>query len=528
MFGSSASAIARQPNLSSGIQEAVAGVIGSTPEGRAWALAALHPCGAGEVVARNVGALNGMCDTMTSSVATPVYRGETHITYMPTLFNFPDEPAAATTYGIDIIVPPIPEIDFMYRLIDDANNVRTGWIVVRLPDFDLPDYQQTGTYFDRYYDERTTYTTMSSVGYGKIRQIGVGHTFELDAAGLNDQGRVVVGQMEGQWTQVSLTSPHIDVTTGKFLTSTDPVATGDAVTSLKAYGADATSNVWLLEVPTDPATVVSNCPNAYQGLAKHGAYVVQKFTSPLLGYAFKRTGSPTNFGTAEYVPPISPGPNVLPYLPSTGLAVDTSDGAASHLYKADDFYIFSKDSSPNRTKQCSAFGDGLFPLAEPTKGATVDNAVPMRKVHPGISEPSDMMVSSVMFRNLPAGGTNGITSSLRIKSRNYYEAISNGTNAAVAPYIHPPAQFDFQALNSVIIAGKQLADGYPASANSLSGILRDVWGALKQYVKPLAHTLGELDIPFASGFGRMIDKGIGYGQTFENNLAKRGYGPSLL
>lgn len=501
-----------------GIKEAVAQIVGSTPEGRAWAFAALHPCGAGEVVTRNVGVVNGMCDTMTSAVATPVYRSETHISYSQTMFE--NKPESPTTYGVDIIIPPIPEIDFCYRLLDDSTNTKTAWVVVRLPDFQLPE---PSNYDSGYagYNETTTFTTMASVGYGKCRQIGVGHTIDLDAAGLNNQGRIVVGQMEGQWRWTPLAPPRVDTQKADFVTdsTTTPPTKAKAVTEVEALGTDMSCGVWCLEIPTTPATIVSNCPNAYQGTAKEGAYIVSKFTSPLLGYAFKRTGSPGVFrsGADE---DHAEGLIVEPYMPVTAFSIDTSEKKNTDLTTADSFFSLN-----GRVPQWSAFGNGELPIAGFSKRAT---ALAQYTLHPGISEPSDMMVGVAMIRNIPAGGSNGITASLRIKSRNYYECISNGTNAAVAPYVHPPAQFDFQALNSVIIAGKQLADGYPASANSFSTILSNVWGALKQYVRPIANTIGGLDIPVASGIARMLDKGVGYGTDLESHLAKKGFGASLF
>ena len=517
-FGSSATQgrLARPVLAGSGVQEAVAGVIGHTPEGRAWAMAALHPCGAGEVVARNVGVINGMCDTMTSAVATPIYRSENHISYSQRVFPTADIPKP-TTYGIDIIVPPIPEIDFCYRLLDDSTGQKSGWIVVRLPDFSLPPPVEYGQNEDdpptKYHGyvggdvpNRTSITTMQSVGYGKVRQIAVGHTFELDAAGLNDQGRVIVGQMEGQWRQMPLSIPRIDYSTSSFVTDAANNTKGEAVTKVEGVGPESSSNVWFLDIQTDPGIITASCPNAYQGLAKHGAYVVQKFTSPLLGYAFKRTGSGEVLLTGEFDGkiPLTDPQNGAPFMPYTGFAIDTKERSGT-LRESDAFWSLDPKSS-----LWSAFGNAGMPISAEASLADVKSGGKLTQyhIHPGVSEPSDMMTAVIMFRNLPAGGSSGVTSSVRVKSRNYYEAISNGLNPAVAPYVHPPAQFDFQALNSVIIAGKQLADAYPASANSMSTILAHVWQAIRDYVKPVAGAIGGLNLPIASGVARLIEHSI--------------------
>lgn len=413
-----------------GIKEAVAAIIGDTPEGRAWALAALHPCGAGEVINPLVGTMNGMCDTMTSSVATPSYRSESYISYSQDLFI--NSITMPTTYGIDIIIPPVPEIDFIYRLKDDSTNQATGWIVVRLPQFELPPkenlYSTTSKAYG--YDYQTSFTTMAAVGYGKLRQIAVGHTIELDAAALNNQGRIVAGQMEGQWKNYQLNPPHIDARTSKFVTQVDPLETASAITSIEESSSGSSCNVWSMEVPVDPAVLVANCPNAYQGMAKHGAYVVQKFTSPLLGYSFKRTGTGQCFRTDDKPISFKSG-DVWPVLPNNCLSIDTTEGALASLTNADGFY----DSDDPSNKFNSSFGYGV---RLPVKG-NLDQNVNANAIHPGISEPSDMMTAVILLRNLPAGGSSGNTASLRVKSRNFYEAVSNGTNAAVAlTSIHQP------------------------------------------------------------------------------------------
>lgn len=182
--------------------------------------------------------------------------------------------------------------------------------------------------------------TFSSAGYGKVRQIAVGHTFELDAAGLNDQGRVIVGQMEGQWSWVPLSAPLATVTTSPFVTKVDPLSTSPAVTAIDVSGADASNGCWSLYIPTDPASIVSNCPNAYQGLAKHGAYVVTKFTSPLLGYSFKRTGNNAVFRSGDHDPVSA---NIQPYLPTSSLAIQTDTNKPFNLSYSDGFWNKKND-----------------------------------------------------------------------------------------------------------------------------------------------------------------------------------------
>lgn len=472
-----------------GIKQAVAAVVGSTPTGRAWAISALHPCGAGEVISSAVGEVVGMCDTMTGSVATPTLRGENHIQFVKSLFPNPALPnLGTTTYGVDLIIPPVPEIDFIYRLIDDATNTKSPWVAVRLMGYDLPAYVNDDGVLTL--TDETPGMTFSSSGYGKARIIAMGHTIELDAGDLANQGRVVVGQMEGQWRNVSLNAPEIDTTTGTFVTAVDPTTTGPAVTSVRIKGSDDVANLWVLNVPTDPTVITANCPGAYQGLAKHGCYVVSKFTSPLLGYGFKRTAGEEVFDTGT--PRDTGDLAARPWFPQSGFAIVSSgrDGRED-LTNADGFYVGDNDLR-------SGLGQGTMPLRVST--GTSEN-IAQSTIHPFAGEPSDMMTAVCMFRNLPVAGANGLTASLRVKSRTFFEAISNGSNPAVAPYIHPPAQFDFQALNSVIVAGKQLGDGYPACYNSLGSILNKIWSALRG----TSSIVGGLGIPILSDIGRLTN-----------------------
>lgn len=497
-FGSSAAEVSPiygrpyQDRAMMGIKQAVASVVGSTPTGKAWALAALHPCGSGEVISPTVGEVVGMCDTMTGSVATPVYRGETHVPFVKTLFPNPALPnLGSTTYGVDLIIPPIPEIDFIYRLRDDATNVNTPWVVIRQQGYELPVYTDLGGDVLGYNDSSIG-TTFATSGYGKARIIAMGHTIELDAGALNDQGRVVVGQMEGQWKRLALAPNQSVVTTGEFVTGVGPpVTTNSAVTAVRNYGPEDAADVWLLNVPTDPMVVTANCPGAYQGLAKHGAYVVSKFTSPLLGYSFKRTAGESVFDTGAT--DIQEGGQIRPYLPQTAFAINsTGRETGENLTDSEGFY-----SGNDRLR--SGFSNGALPIRSGLEEVAV---IQGDTLAPFCGEPSDMMTAVVMFRNLPVGsGTSGLTASLRIKSRTYFEAISNASNPAVAPYIHPPAQFDFPALNSVIVSGKQLADAYPACANSLGTILSKIWSALRG----TSAIVGGLGIPIVSDVGRLAN-----------------------
>lgn len=498
-------------------QELLCSVVGNTSTGRAWAMAALHPCGASEVTAANVGDLQGMSDTMTGSVATPVYRSENHFGFSKAVFvTETGTPISgvtgATTYGVDIIIPPFPEILFCYRLIDDDSGITSPWVVVRQPDYSQPTPVAYGTTPETYgYNQATTGVTMASVGYGKVRIIGRGLTIELDAAALNDQGRVVAGQMQGQLTPIDISVPGVTANTAPFVTAVDPtVTTAPAVVSLNNRGPGASTKVQLLSVPTDPGVISANCPSAYQGLAKHGAYIVQKFASPLYGYEFKTTGSHQMYETAAD----ETDSTSVPFLPYTALAI-SSDGFddSANLDTADAFWVAPNTDGNNLQ---SGMGTAFMPVFSADGSGSF---LPQCILHPFISDPSDMMTSVVTFRNLPAGVTNGMSASLRIKGRTYLESISNGSNPVVSPYIHSPADFDMKALHSVIVAGKRMQDAYPASANSLGGILGSIWGAIRNIGRPIIKGLAGTNLPILSDIANVADEIVGGIDNFMPHIA---------
>jgi len=465
--------------------------LGRTATGRAWAMTALHPCGKGELISPLLGDLVGMPDTMTGAVVNPCYPGETYINFDTTLFaegTLPTE--LAGTWGIDIVVPPIPEIDYMYRVLYDAGNLRSRWRVVRLPNMDLPplNYDPAGGTAYNQYTTSTRGTTFASLGYGKARAIGVGHTFELDASATNNQGRVVAAQIEGQWTFDDFTTTDIAVSTGSFVTDVGPpVVTGVAVTTANALTTAATTKLAILSVPTDPQTLIAACPSSYQADAKFGAYSVTKFASPLLGYQFKNTGGDYS------VPVAGSGADVAIGAPATGFGIVT-DGYNISSPNINNLEAFTPGSGYTTDAVYSTIGDGQ-------DGNTI---------HPWVSQPSDMMTNVVMFRNLALGTANAISSNsvVHVKSRNYFECVPNAQNPATTPFTHSPAQYDYAALDAVITVGKQLSDAYPASANDLGEMIGTIWDGVKEIAEPIAKTIGGWGIPVVSNIAKEIGSSI--------------------
>lgn len=462
--------------------------VGSTPSGRAWAMCALHPCGKGEVVSPLLGDLAGMPDTMTGAVVTPAYPGETYITFDTTLFPTPpDDPSGS--WGIDIVIPPVPEIDYLYRIRYDATSLVSNWRVVRVANFDNPE-AAVGAELD------LRGTTFATVGYGRVRCIAAGHTIELDAPTVSNQGRVVATQVSGQWSDLYLASPRIVSTFGAAVVDVGPPAVTDQfVVNVDALVPSYGPKIQLLSVTTDPSELVAACPSAYQGLAKDGVYTVTKFQSPLLGYPFANTGDD---GVIAVDKPLDgPGPTAVAAMPQTGFCINSAGYSVREpIVTVCDNYV--TDS------RLGGAGPGVYAVPMSLDSAIGTYSDALTKIHPFVSMRSDMQVGIVTFRNLALNSAVGSTANVRIKSRAYFECIPQAQNPATTPFTHSPAPYDRKALDAVIVVGKQLADGYPASYNSLSQIMSVIGDALGTAGRHVVNAVGNMDIPLLSGITKEL------------------------
>jgi len=433
--------------------------LGNTKEGRDWAMAALDPCG-------DITTCSGLPDTICAATATPVYRGEYNIAFDPTMFT--TAPSDSTTYTVQLIVPPIPEISFMYRLQDERTGVWSKVRVVRLAGFENSTVNdQSGT-------------TLRSIGYGKHRTIAQGLTLELNASELANQGRIVSGQIEGVVDTIQATA------------IAGPASLTDADLSFPVP-----YEYTLMQLPNSVQYLLNSCPKAYQCEAKMGAYIVSRLENPLKGYDFARTGA----FTFRYLPAAASGTSQQS-VPLSFLAAAFADSPNPY----DDDTVMNTSFTVD-----SYWNTGNF--TKPALDFSFD------QIHPYVSAPSGMMTSVTFIQGLVCGATSTASvtgATLRIKTRQFIECISGGS-PAIGPFITPSPLFDEKAINSVVMISQMGMDAYPASYNGLGDILGTIWSGIKRIGKPILSAA-----EFIPGLGT-IPKWLNAGIDLADTLIPQGF-----
>jgi len=391
--------------------------LGQTQDGRDWAMAALHPCG--PEAPMNI----GLPDTVSCAVTTPHYRGEFEIAFDVSQFATPPDPTLVRSWGVEILTPSIPEIACMYRLHDETHNVWSRWRVLRTPGFELPSGNGAWT-------DATQGATLRSSGYNRYRIVAKGETFSLNASDLNNQGRVISGQLNlvfetEDLTVAALNAPGLELK-------------GGVVSQRIEY-----------KVPATEQYLVATCPRVYQAEAKNGCYVIHKFDTPLLGYDFSMTGDFQSYGIAA-----ASGVNPLIQGPSSFLDIYVGDDPEDGVYAEFD-----------NTSYSGYVGD--FGYAGITDRGT----------HPFVSIPSGMLTGCTFFVGLPII-TGAPTPTIRLKTKLYLECLA-ANGAAVAPFSHPAPLRDMVAIDRVVGIMQQYDDAYPECYNDFGDIMGTIWDGIK-------------------------------------------------
>lgn len=416
-------------------------LLGRTPEGRAWALEALHPCGEWQ------GA--GLPDTYTSAVCVFQLKGEVNIYFDVTLFSTAPT-TNSPTWSVQVLFPPIPEIQALYRIRHDASATWSRWSMIRWP---------------------TTLegATMVSSGYSESRITSKGETVTLNAPDLANQGRIIIGQRAAWMTE--------DDETPVALSTATPPVPREFTHSVHHLGIHYLEN---------EDNLVQICSSAYQEEAKRGAYIVHKFTNPLMGYQFKHSRSAITINENGFLYPIN-----ATQLRAAENDSDTSDGFANGSYYT------GLTLPPNLDQDERQYGYGS-------------------------SDPSDMTMAEMFIINIAGGdvattGTNIPTSSatVRIKTRQTVEAHASFLSPSVV-YARAPPLWDQEAVNAVVRFQETQPDAYPECYNSFGSVMGKVFGFLKQWAKPFVSAAGLLPVPYANVISQVANEGIDQGNSLFN------------
>jgi hypothetical protein len=214
--------------------------LGSTDDGRKWAMSALHPCEDALAVP------SGIPDHTQVNVVTPSFRNTTNIA-APTA-------VAGNTWDLQIVTLPIPEVDYIWRWRDNAEATWSGWTLVRPSTF--PG------------NANGTATTLGSNGYSKYRYQGRGYTFHHIASATTNEGVIVAGQID------SIASPP------------------QTAVSATAKTASNFENPGFVEykVPSSSQELTQQDSLAVEWNAPKGAYMPLRFPNPVHQYVPAASG----------------------------------------------------------------------------------------------------------------------------------------------------------------------------------------------------------------------------------------------
>nr|QLL27730.1 putative capsid protein [Golovinomyces cichoracearum associated tombus-like virus 1] len=424
--------------------------LGSTDAGRMWSLVALHPCG------EYVSSCDGIPDESAASAVTPTYRAHTTITWNPDLFDKAPSPPTGFSYDVQIITPPFPEIDYLYRL--RFGGTWSRWQAVKLPSF------ETGA--------SGSSTTFSSLGMSKYRFMARGMTLYLDAPRLSDNGRYTAGQIAApiqvlreDWTQAS---------------ATDKV-------SGKLYGAGQTT-VYSLFVPQDEDQLTLQDTLSCQWPARDGGYIPHRFVSPVQLYL--QTGSD---GVAR-------------------IPLELDDGKVTNNFVPETFLRISDISGGISPESSQGFANlGITPTWVKAPGSSpIDPKLGIW----GVSQPGNIHTGVSFFKAISG------TASIQVKSRVYIEAEAAEKGSPAAPFAHKPPTLDRPALDIVTKVSQVQPHVFFARDNDFSSILASIGKILPsvmQWIQPYADKASETGLPFVSPLGRGLGAFTrGFGSAYKH------------
>jgi hypothetical protein len=141
--------------------------LGSTDDGRKWAISALHPC------EDALATPSGIPDHTQVPIVSPSFRNSTNIAMPAGLSD--------SSWDLQLVMLPSPEIDYIWRARANASTNWSAWTLVRPSTFPA---LASGLA-----------TTLGASGYSKYRFQGRGYTLHHIASATTNQGVVVAGQI---------------------------------------------------------------------------------------------------------------------------------------------------------------------------------------------------------------------------------------------------------------------------------------------------------------------------------------------
>lgn len=444
-------------------------LLGNTDEGRTFALVNLHPCG--EYVTNSC----GIPDESQVSSVTPSFRGDSIVSMNRLYFENPPTLPSDYRYDIQLVVLPIPEIDYIFRV--RVNALNTGWSrwVVRRT-----------TYFSSEADG--TAVGLLESGYSGARVVGRGITVHFDAPALADQGKLIAGQIR---------APHRGVDVSVSLASVSPAETGQEQTLDPIDPGTVRRHIMYL--PQEPTELTVQDVYAAQWEARFGSYIPHRYVQPVQQFTRLESGAVTTLRSV-YNGPRATGANLVATttVPKTYFSmVDNpqlrySSDTAQKVYQPSDRTWGSATSIT--IPPASGTGEGTLynKVASLTGLAENGNSTETYGFWGG-SELINHYTSVQFFMGIQN------TAQLHVKTRLHLECEVQAKDSAVTPFLHKSPTIDRRALDTVAYVAQNQAHVFFASDNDLSSILQSIGKILPGLLSAMQGS----GIPFVENVGKV-------------------------
>lgn len=396
--------------------------IGETEAGRQWVDAILHPCCEPQAKAC------GIPDRSSSLVVAPCYRSSTNISITPA--------SGQTTWDLQVLLLPIPEIDYIYRTRANSAAGWGAWTVQYLPNFKQFGDGAVGT--------------LKVQGIGKQRIMGRGHTMHLRASGTTNQGMCFAGQ----------------VTTLDWKREYDEGFNGSQGVAPATY--------FQHRVPLDSAELVSLDPAMVEWEAVNGVYMPLRFTDAVWNYYDTYQGLTISYlGTGD-----TPTSGVLPA--SWTQLTDSSQVNPGNVNLPVPLAITLPSGAPT---QLSSIIPGTSEITPFLTGVVFFE---------GLDVSASIQVKTRQYmENQPEASVLDSTGEL---------AQATAAATAIRPFAEVSPLYDKQAIEVAALVAQAEPHAYPASANDFSSVMRSIWDTVKsvgKHVVGFADVLSGLGVPVA-------------------------------